>query len=103
MKHGRISRDDLARVDSPRPSRKPPHRPAPDLPVHYGGFTEPAPCGLPVGAWAARTNRPDLVTCLGCRQLRRVVLAADPGSPRPPSAAVIPAIRVLAAAAHLTP
>lgn len=103
MKHGRLSRDDVARLDVPRPARKYPPRTLPDLPVHYAGFDAPTPCGVPVGAWAARTNRPDLVTCPGCRQLRRVILVSAPGAPTPPPDAAIPAIRVLASAASLTP
>lgn len=103
MKRERLSRDDLTRIDAPRPPRKI-HRDAPELPIHYRGFTEPTPCGLRVGAWAARTNRPDLVTCPSCRQLRRVVLVAGaPGVPTPPVAPLFEAVHVLALASHLTP
>jgi hypothetical protein len=103
VRRERLSRDDLARLAASRPPRKV-HRDAPELPIHYRGFTEPAPCGLPVGAWAARTNRPDLVTCPSCQRLRRVILVAGaPGVPLPPAAPLIEAVRSLAVAAHLTP
>jgi hypothetical protein len=62
----RLSRDDLTHLDATRPARKV-YRDPPDLPVHHGGWTSPAPCGLPPGAWAARTNVAAYVTCTGCR------------------------------------
>lgn len=89
MKRERLTRDDLNRLDSPRPTRKV-YRDPPDLPVHFAGFTEPTPCGLPVDAWAARTNRRGLVTCPGCRP--RIVVnlfeswsGGFPSPPPPPS------------------
>lgn len=97
MKRERLSREDVARLAADRPARRV-HRDAPDLPVHLHGFTEPTPCGLPVGAWAARTNRADLVTCPSCRQLRRVYLVPVPGGPTPPVEVTLPALRALAAA-----
>lgn len=87
MRRERLSRDDLDRIGVNRPPRRV-HRDPPDLPVHYGGWVGPAPCGLSAGSWAARTNVPDYVTCTGCRQ------------PRP---AVVDAARQFALAAHQAP
>lgn len=97
MKRARLSRDDLAELAANRPPRRV-HRDAPDLPVHYEGFTAPTPCGVPVAAWAARTRRPDLVTCPECRRLRRVFLISAVPGPALPALAVLPALRVLARA-----
>lgn len=104
MRHARLPREDLARLAANRPPRKV-YRDPPDLPVHYGAVDTRAPCGLPAGAWAARTNRSEYVTCPGCRRLRRVALVAgSAGVPRPPAGpALIEAVRELAVAANLMP
>jgi hypothetical protein len=80
VRRERLSRDDLARLDSPRPPRRV-HRDPPDIPVHYGDPETPAPCGLPGGSWAARTNRPEYVTCPACRPRQWLPTSAVEGWP----------------------
>jgi hypothetical protein len=67
LKQRRLDRHDMNGLRYARPARRFPPKPLPGLPVHLGGFTAPTVCGVPPGAWSARTNIPDYVTCPSCR------------------------------------